>query len=191
MWRLGCSPFGASSTDGMLRAQGYGTGEYLEGLNVMGMGKGDNALQSCPYCLWEWFLEETICQTARALFWGCTWNSPEQSQRISYQCELIRDFRYLALWRFTLWKYFRFRTSTFWISTCFFLARYQCLLAFRVKRMAMAIIIIIVIKLGELLPSSVTVLQVYVTEKSVNVVRKEGTGSCQTPHVVGHLDCTG
>lgn len=35
-------------------------------------------------------------------------------------------------------------------------------------------IIIIVIKLGELLPSSVNVLQVYVTEKSVNVVRKEG-----------------
>lgn len=40
--------------------------------------------------------------------------------------------------------------------------------------MAIIIIIIIVIKLGELLPSSVNVLQVYVTEKSVNVVRKEG-----------------
>lgn len=39
--------------------------------------------------------------------------------------------------------------------------------------MAIAIVII-VIKLGEILPSSVTVLQVYVIDKSVNVVRREG-----------------
>jgi len=63
--------------------------------------------------------------------------------------------------------------SIFWINICFFFAHYQYFLAFRFKTMAMTIIII-VIELGEILPSSVTVLQVYVTKKSVNVVRKEG-----------------